>query len=144
SDVTAQQLIDGTLVVPTFSQSLKLLGIGAQIAMLIEPVNKVQGKVSLSEEGILRIADATQSVNITVQSVWGIPFGQCKTEKPVDFPLNFEGPISALGAGQIVFQGSTSFPMIKGCIISAIVSAFMTGPGQQYTFQLKPPAAKAN
>ncbi|MFT3857483.1 MAG: lipase family protein [Aquabacterium sp.] len=144
ADVTAQQLVNGSLYVPKFSQSLKLLGIGAQIALVIEPTGPITGKVSLDDQGILRIKDGMAQTNITVASVWGIPFGQCKTEKPVDFPLNFEGPISSLGNGQITFTGTTSFPMIKGCIISAIVSAFMTGSGQAYTFNLQLPPATPN
>jgi hypothetical protein len=45
-----------------------------------------------------------------------------------------------LGSGGLVFSGATTFPMMKGCIISAILSAFMSGSGQQYAFQVSPPA----
>ncbi|MFT3858404.1 MAG: alpha/beta fold hydrolase [Aquabacterium sp.] len=142
TDINAKTLT-GVLSVPEFSQSLKLLGIGAQIRMKIEPAGQATGAVALSELGRLTVK-GNVPVNITIASVWGIPFGQCKTEKPVDFPLDFEGPISSLGNGNLTFKGTTSFPMIKGCIISAIISAFMTGSGQAYTFTVSPPAPLPN
>jgi hypothetical protein len=138
TDMNAKTL-DGSLNIPEFRQGLKLLGIGAQTGLRIVPEGPVLGTVSLDEEGILRVKGEAK-VNITVSSVWGIPFGECKTSAPVVFPLNFEGPISSLGNGNLTFTGTTSFPMIKGCIISAIISAFMTGPGQVYTFTVSPPA----
>ena len=131
--------LTGVLSVPDFKQSLKLLGIGAQIGMKIEPAGQATGRVELNEAGRLTV-QGTVPVDITIASVWGIPFGQCKTEKPVNFPLNFEGPISSLGDGNLTFAGMTSFPLIKGCIISAIISAFMSGNGQTYTFTVSPPA----
>lgn len=140
SDVTTKKL-SGHLSVPDFKQSLKLLGIGAQIGLRITPVGDTTGEVSLDEVGVLRV-DGNVKTDLTVTSVWGIPFGQCKTAEPVNFPLNFEGPISSLGDGLLTFTGTTSFPQIKGCIISAIISAFMSGNGQNYRFTVSPPAPK--
>lgn len=143
ADVNDKLLKDASISIPNFVAPLHLLGIGAQIGLRVEPTGPVTGVTSLDSEGILHIKGNAQ-VNITVASVWGVPFGLCKTSTPVDFPLNFDGPISALGSGNITFTGSTSFPMIKGCIISAIVSAFMTGSGQNYVFNVSPPAGVAN
>lgn len=132
----------GTLNVPDFKQSLKILGIGAQVGLKIAPVGEVVGTAELSREGILTVTGEAKT-DITVTSVWGIPFGQCKTVTPVVFPLNFSGPISSLGNG-LVFKNTTTFPQIKGCIISAIISALMSGSGQQYSFEVNPPAPKTN
>jgi hypothetical protein len=52
------------------------------------------------------------------------------------------GPVSGLGNG-LTFAGTTSFPQIKGCVISAIMSAFFTGSGNGYSFAVAPPAPKA-
>ena len=81
--------------------------------------------------------------NIVITSVWGLPFGECTTSSPVNFDLNYTGPVSGLGAG-LTFTGTTSFPTIKGCVISAIMTAFMSGAGQVYTFNVAPPAPVAN
>lgn len=140
TDINAETLV-GVLEVPEFRQSLKLLGIGAQIGMKIAPAGDATGMVRLSDTGRLTVK-GNVPVNITITSVWGIPFGQCKTSTPVNFPLDFEGPISSLGNGNLTFKGTTSFPLINGCIISAIISAFMSGNGQAYTFTVSPPAPK--
>jgi pimeloyl-ACP methyl ester carboxylesterase len=141
SDVNAK-VLNGSLQVPDFKQSMKILGIGAQIGLKIAPVGDASGTVELGRDGSLKVAGVAKA-DITVTSVWGIPFGQCKTEKPVLFPLNYTGPLSGLGAG-LTFSGTTTFPPIKGCIISAIISSLMSGAGQQYTFAVNPPAPKAN
>ncbi|MGC4061485.1 MAG: lipase family protein [Aquabacterium sp.] len=140
ADITNNTL-DGTLNVPNFSQSLKIVGIGAQIGMKITPNGRTTGKTSLSDTGILTVT-GTANVDITLTSVWGIPFGECKTETPVAFPLSYVGPVSGLGTG-LSFTGTTSFPAIKGCVISAIMSAFFTGAGNGYSFTVTPPAPQS-
>jgi dienelactone hydrolase len=141
ADINGKTL-KGNLNVPDFKQSLKILGIGAQVGLKIAPVGDTTGTVSLDDQGILRVKGEAKT-DITVTSVWGIPFGVCKTQAPVVFPLNYEGPISGLGTG-LTFAGTTTFPPIKGCIISAIISALMSGSGQEYAFTVSPPAPKAN
>jgi hypothetical protein len=79
-------------------------------------------------------------VNITVTNVLGLSWGTCKTVSPVDFPVNFEGPVSSLGNGGLQFSGTTTFPQIKGCFISGILSGLMSGPGQTFTLKVTPPA----
>lgn len=141
SDINAK-VLTGSLKVPDFKQSLKILGIGAQIGLKVTPVGDTAGTVELGRDGTLKV-NAVAKADITVTSVWGIPFGECKTDKPVEFPLNYTGPLSGLGAG-LTFTGTTTFPQIKGCFISAILSALMSGTGQQYTFAVNPPTPKAN
>ncbi|WP_290640440.1 lipase family protein [Aquabacterium sp.] len=138
TDITAKTL-KGSLFVPDFKQSLKILGIGSQVGMRITPVGDTTGTATLDNNGILKVHGAAYA-DITITSLSGIPFGDCKTQTPVKFPLDFEGPVSSLGNGGLTFTGSTSFPMIKGCIISGILSAFMSGSGQTYSFTVAPPA----
>jgi len=140
TDITAKTL-DGTLNVPDFKQSLKIIGIGAQIGMKITPNGRTTGSAELDEKGILSVKGLAK-VDITLTSVWGIPFGECKTVAPVEFPLSYVGPVSGLGNG-LTFAGTTAFPQIKGCVISAIMSAFFTGSGNGYSFAVAPPAPKA-
>jgi len=70
----------------------------------------------------------------------GLSWGTCKTVTPADFPVNFEGPVSALGNGKLTFAGTTTFPQIKGCFISAILSGLMSGSGQGFNLTVAPPA----
>jgi dienelactone hydrolase len=140
TDITAKTL-NGTLSIPDFKQSLKIIGIGAQIGMSITPAGPATGTAALDNNGQLTVKGDAK-VNITLTSVWGIPFGACKTVTPVDFPLSYVGPVSGLGNG-LTFAGTTAFPAIKGCIISAVMSAFFTGSGNGYSFTVAPPAPKA-
>jgi hypothetical protein len=102
-------------------------------------VGNVTGSSSLDNDGLLHIK-ANAQTDITITSLLGIPFGQCKTVTPVNFPINFDGPLSSLGNGNLTFTGTTTFPQIKGCVISAILSALMSGSGQTYSFNVAPPA----
>ncbi|CAH0351492.1 lipase family protein [Aquabacterium sp. CECT 9606] len=138
ADITAKRLT-GDLVVPDFKQSLKILGIGSAVGLRITPVGQATGTVALDNNGQLNI-DGVVYADITVTSLSGISFGECKTVTPVAFPIKFTGPVSSLGNGGLSFTGTTTFPQIKGCGISAILSAFMSGPGQTYSFAVKPPA----
>lgn len=138
ADVT-QTRLSGTLNVPNFKQTISIVGLPVSVGLQITPVGTTTGTVSLDTQGQLKIRGNAQA-NITITSVLGIPFGECKTEKPVDFPLTFDGPVSSLGNGGLTFQGTTSFPMIKGCFISGILSALMSGSGQTYSFTVTPPA----
>jgi len=138
ADVT-QPRLSGTLNVPAFKQTISIIGLPISVGLQITPVGNATGTVNLDTEGQLKIRGNAQA-NITITSVLGIPFGECKTEKPVDFPLVFDGPVSSLGNGGLTFQGTTTFPTIKGCMISAILSAMMSGGGQTYSFTVAPPA----
>ena len=95
--------------------------------------------VSLSREGILDIS-AVQKNDVTITSLAYIPVGQCKTVEPAVFPLTFQGPVSALGSGDLGFDGTTSFSRIRGCFVSAILSTLVSGDGQEFNFNVTPPA----
>ncbi|HRH18564.1 MAG TPA: lipase family protein [Aquabacterium sp.] len=138
ANVTAQTL-RGNLNVPDFKQTLKIIGLPIQVGLKIVPAGETTGSVSVDNAGQLKIR-GTSPVDITVTSVLGIPFGECKTVSPVQFPLSFDGPISSLGNGALNFSGTTSFPLIKGCFISAILSGLMSGSGQTYSLTVSPPA----
>jgi pimeloyl-ACP methyl ester carboxylesterase len=138
ANVTAKTL-DGTLSIPDFKQTVKVVGIPFPVGIRVTPAGKVSGSVDVDNEGQLHIK-AKAPVNITVTSVLGIPFGECKTLTPVEFPINFDGPVSSLGNGNLNFTGSVAFPQIKGCFISGILTALMSGNGQTYNFNVAPPA----
>lgn len=138
ADITAGRL-NGALSVPEFKQKLSIIGIPANVGLRITPVGETTGTVALDNNGRLKIK-GTAYADITVTSVLGLPFGECKTQTPVAFPLDFEGPVSSMGNGKLVFTGTTTFPPIKGCAISAILSTMMSGAGQTFSFAVSPPA----
>lgn len=134
-----QGTMRGQLSVPNFSQPLKLIGTSARLGLKIEPAGDTVGSATLDDEGILHLRGVSP-VNIAVTSQGGVDFGECKTVSPVQFPLNFDGPISSLGAGKVIFNGTTSFPRMAGCSIAPMISVFTSGPGQEFTFKVEPPA----
>ncbi|RZK99867.1 MAG: hypothetical protein EOP36_17865 [Rubrivivax sp.] len=125
--------------IPEFKSSVKIIGIGSAIGLRITPVGDATGTAVLDTKGQLHVHGLAKA-DITVTSVSGINFGECKTVTPVEFPINFDGPISSLGNGKLTFTGTTTFPQLKGCSISAILSAVMSGAGQTYSFTVAPPA----
>lgn len=138
ADITGQRL-SGTLNIPSFKKWISIIGLPIQVGLEIVPVGPISGTTSLDGNGQLHI-DGEAKADIKITSVLGINWGECKTVTPVVFPLKFDGPVSALGSGQLNFTGQTSFPLIRGCFISAILSALMSGSGQTYTFTAIPPA----
>jgi hypothetical protein len=138
SDITAETLL-GNLSIPNFKQKIKVVGLPISVGMKITPAGETSGKVSLDTEGVLHIL-AKAPINITISSVLGINFGECKTATPVDMPIVFDGPLSSLGDGTLTFKGEVAFPPIKGCAISGVLSALMSGTGQTFSFTVAPPA----
>ncbi len=138
SNITKKTL-DGSLSIPAFKSTISLIGLKISVGLTVTPVGNVTGSSSLDTAGLLHIK-ANAQTDITITSLLGIPFGQCKTVTPVNFPIVFDGPLSSLGNGNLTFTGTTTFPQIKGCVISAILSSLMSGSGQTYSFTVSPPA----
>lgn len=141
TDMTAGTL-NGNLSIPDFSTELNIL-LPLDVELTVEPAGPTTGTASLDNQGILNVS-GDASTYITVNSAgfgWlQIPFG-CKTEAPVDFPLDFNGPVSSLGNGSLTFTGTTSFPDMSGCgLFTGLFTTLMSGPGQEYTFTVAPPA----
>jgi len=138
ANITAKTLT-GALTFPAYKTPIKVIGLNLSIGLLIESAGNLSGSNTVDNEGVLRI-DGKAPVNITVTNVLGLSWGTCKTVSPVDFPVTFQGPVSSLGNGGLQFTGTTAFPQIKGCFISAILSGLMSGPGQTFTLKVAPPA----
>lgn len=137
ADITSKTLT-GALNIPKFSQPIKIVGINFNMGIRVESAGPVSGSVSVDNEGKLSIR-AKAPANVIVESLWGIPIGQCKTVTPVDFPIFFDGSVSDLGSGDLKFGGSVNLPQFKGCIISAIITTVMLG-GQDFGFTVQPQA----
>jgi hypothetical protein len=142
TDMTAKTL-NGSLSIPTFTTNLKIIGLPADVKLAVTPVGTTTGSATLDGNGQLHV-HGNALVNIKVvsagESILQIPFG-CQTSAPVSLPINFDGPVSSLGNGNLTFTGTTTFPSMTGCgLFSGLFSALMSGPGQTYTFTVKPPA----
>ncbi|WP_374316380.1 lipase family protein [Aquabacterium sp.] len=134
--------LTGQMSIPAFRQSIKILGLSVPVGMRVTPVGDATGTAALDKAGVLSIT-ATAKADITVTSILGLPIGECKTATPVNFALSSSGSVSGLGSG-LTFTGTTSFPALKGCLVSAVLTALMSGPGQAYSFTVAPPEPLTN
>ncbi|HAG94285.1 MAG: Triacylglycerol lipase [Pseudomonadales bacterium] len=140
SDVTNRSLI-GTLNVPQFFTRLNII-LPLDVNLTIDPTLPTSGYVELDTSGDLHIdgnAYTTVKVNSAGVGWIQIPFG-CRTKEPAEFPITFDGPISDLGGGNITFSGTTTFSSMTGCgLFNGLFTVLMSGPGQQYRFNVSPP-----
>lgn len=140
SDITNQRL-DGTLNIPKFFTRLNII-LPLDVNLTIDPTLPTRGSVELDTAGQLHIhgsAYTTVKVNSAGVGWIQIPFG-CRTKEPAEFPIDFDGPISDLGGGNITFSGTTSFSNMTGCgLFNGLFTVLMSGPGQQYIFNVSPP-----
>lgn len=142
TDMTAQTL-NGSISIPTFTSTLKIVGLPVDVKLKVVPVGPTTGSASLDDNGQLHV-HGNASVDIYVvsagESILQLPFN-CKTETPVALPIDFDGPVSSLGNGNLAFSGTTTFPNMKDCgIWNGLFTTLMSGPGQTYSFSVKPPA----
>ena len=140
--------ITGGMDIPEFSYYIYAFGLmPLQVKLKIVPAGTMTGTASLDKNGILHI-NGNVKADIYLKKVGelgiGIPFS-LKTKTPVDFPIVFDGPVSSLGDGSLTFTGTTTFPdMVEnGIIINALFTGLMSGPGQEFTFTVTPPAPVA-
>lgn len=141
TDMTAQTL-KGTMAIPTFTTNLKIVGLPADVKLQVTPVGETTGTATLDDDGQLHVHGAAK-VNIKIVSagewILQIPFG-CQTSSPVDLPIDFDGPVSALGSGGLKFTGTTTFSSMTGCgLFNSLFTTLMSGSGQTYQFVVKPP-----
>ena len=138
SNVTKKTL-NGSLSIPDYKTTVKLIGINTSVGLRVEAAGATTGSNVVGNDGSLTITGQSPA-HITVTSVLGIPFGQCKTVSPVIFPLSLKGNVATLGDGTLGFSGTTTFPQIKGCFISGILTSLMSGSGQTFKLNVTPPA----
>jgi hypothetical protein len=146
TDLTSQQLQNGTIAVPAFSTSITALGIlplGLKVALVQQ--GPATGTASLDTSGNLHIGGSVkETVELPSISFLGINLvsSTCRTSAPVTFPLTFNGPVSSLGDGQLTFSGSATFPPLTGCgLLTGLLNLLFPGAGNTYSFTVSPPAA---
>jgi len=137
--------ITGTLSVPTFPGDIWVI-LPLEVTLTIAPAAPMDGTASLDKDGILHV-HGNMPVNLYITQVGAIgidvPF-KLHTVEPINFPIDFDGPVSSLGDGSLTFSGTTTFPKLtgNGIAINTLFTSLMSGPGQEYTFTVTPPEPK--
>jgi hypothetical protein len=134
--------ITGTMSIPKFPAPIWVI-LPLRVRLEILPIEPMSGTALLDNGGILHV-HGNARVEIKIKSAGitnytGIPIG-LRTSGPVDFPIDFDGPVSSLGDGTLTFKGTTTFPSMTGGALAPLFTSLMSGPGQQFTFTVKPPA----
>jgi hypothetical protein len=89
---------------------------------------------------------AWAKIRVNTVGFWfiNLPFG-CETKDPIEFKVDYDGPLSGMGHGGLVFTGETDFPRMTGCgLFNGLFSVLMSGPGQPYTLSVIPPDPRSN
>jgi Secretory lipase len=138
-----RQSLTGELSIPTVSTTIKLLGTPMTILARVSQVGQAQAQSIADTAGLLHVR-GTSSANVSILSFklgsTEIPVG-CTTNQPVVFPINFDGPIAALGNGTLTFSGTTRIPTLGGCgAWGPLLSVLMSGTGQAFRFTVVPPS----
>lgn len=130
----------GGIDVPTFSAPVKILGLPLKAGFTLKQAGNMTGNLDIDDIGILGITGSVAAefiidgVGLTRRQ--SLPF-TVNTSKPVDIPLEYEGPVSDLGKGLITFQGETRVPRMEGGLMAPIFSVIMSGP-LGYRFRVFP------
>jgi pimeloyl-ACP methyl ester carboxylesterase len=134
--------LSGDIAIPPFQADLKIAGLLPIIVQVtIAPTEPLSGSAILDNTGRVHVRGKFFA-DIKLRSLGdkiSIPAG-CTTESPVEFRLNFDGPLSSLGNGKLLFDGTTSFPKLKDCWIDGTLEVFFSQSGQKFQFSAKPPA----
>lgn len=135
--------LNGALEVPPFKQNLNIVIIPTDIGIGIKG-GPATGTVALDDKGNLRLRGNAKA-KVVVQSL-GLGFTidtGCETKDFVDFPLTFDGPVSALGTGNLKFSGTATFPELTNCGLWApLIGFFFSGPDNRFNFTVSPPAPR--
>jgi predicted dienelactone hydrolase len=140
-----QQTLVADIAVPYFKTQIKVLGIPVKVGLNLVPTGQATGTVSLDDEGQLHLSgNAPVAVRLENLGVGPIQLGtNCRTERGVQIPITFDGSVAALGDGTLGTKSTATFPNLVDCYIyGPILSALMSGPGQQFNLNFVPPAPK--
>lgn len=139
------QTLNGSLSVPTFTRTIRILGFPVEAKITLANTTAT-GTVRVDDAGRLHIAgNATATITINSAGEFGIhiPIG-CRTSSPVNFGLNYSGPVSSLGNGALRFTGTTTFPSLTGCgLYGPALSLLFSGGGNTFDFTVRPQAPRA-
>jgi hypothetical protein len=140
-DVTTESLT-AQLSIPPIDQTVKVLGIPIKIRGSLTPVGTINGKVSLSETGVLSqtaVGAANMKVGSVGVGIFTVPIG-CTTTEPIQLPLSISEPVNALSTGSFGINTEVTVPEFGGCgVFGPVLSSLMSGPNNPINITASPP-----
>jgi hypothetical protein len=134
-----QGTLSGHVSIPTFTSTIRVLGIPTQVTTQLVEAQPVQGTVKLDPDLTTHIRSST-SATLYIRKLrlglLSVPT-TCRTVSPVQLTLNYDGPFSF----PINFNGTTTIPPLVGCgLLGPTLGALLSGPGNAYHLTLSPPS----
>lgn len=134
-----QQQLSGSVFIPEFTSTIKVLGIPTQVTTKLEEAQPVQGSVVVDPNFDIHV-HATTSAILRIKKLrlglLSVPT-TCRTAEPIVLALDYDGPF----ASTLTFDGVTTIPRLTGCgLLGPTVGALLSGPGNAYHLTLSPPA----
>jgi hypothetical protein len=134
-----QGTLSGHVSIPTFTSTIRVLGIPTQVTTQLVEAQPVQGTVKLDPDLTTHIRSTT-SATLYIRKLrlglLSVPT-TCRTASPVQLTLNYDGPF----AFPINFNGTTTIPPLVGCgLLGPTLGTLLSGPGNAYHITLSPPS----
>jgi hypothetical protein len=134
-----QGTLSGHVSIPTFTSTIRVLGIPTQVTTQLVEAQPVQGTVKLDPDLTTHIRSST-SATLYIRKLrlglLSVPT-TCRTVSPIQLTLNYDGPFSF----PINFNGTTTIPPLVGCgLLGPTLGALLSGPGNAYHVTLSPPS----
>ena len=131
--------LSGHVSIPTFTSTIRVLGIPTQVTTQLVEAQPVQGTVKLDPDLTTHIRSST-SATLYIRKLrlglLSVPT-TCRTVSPIQLTLNYDGPFSF----PINFNGTTTIPPLVGCgLLGPTLGALLSGPGNAYHLTLSPPS----
>jgi hypothetical protein len=134
-----QGILSGHVSIPTFTSTIRVLGIPTQVTTQLVEAQPVQGSVKLDPDFTTHIRSSTTATLYVRKlriGLLSVPT-TCRTASPLTLTLNYDGPF----AFPINFNGTTTIPPLVGCgLLGPTLGALLSGPGNAYHLTLSPPS----
>ncbi len=138
ADLTTGQL-SGHVAIPTFTATIRVLGIPTQATLQFVEAQPAQGTFKINSDGTITVtssASSTVYIRRLGLGLISIP-STCHTAAPVALTLDSTGTLT----GGFTFNGTTTIPPLTGCgVLGPTLSLLMSGPGNPYHLTLTPPS----
>jgi hypothetical protein len=134
-----QGTLSGHVSIPTFTSTIRVLGVPTQVTTQLVEAQPVQGTVRLDPDFTTHLRSTTSAILYIRKLRLGllsVPT-TCRTSAPIQLTLNYDGPF----AFPINFNGTTTIPPLTGCgLLGPTLGLLLSGPGNPYHITLSPPA----
>jgi hypothetical protein len=152
--------MSGSLFVPPFNATLKILGLPENVGVTFTQVGKAEGTIVAAPASSChgtRFVDSCVTLNVNAKAEIGLTAvgilgidvpTHCETSEPITFPLSDTLPLGEVLAAGPSFTGTVTIPSIEcgglsGLALAPVFTGLMSGPENPYVLHIGPhePAA---